>query len=244
MQSVSPRRASTSPLRAPDIRTGRPSHPARWFRSGWQARAVSLPATEFSGDFYMTHEIGDEVWFALGDFSGHGLGAAIFAAMVQEELDRAIDHDRNSCLLEIIASLDSTMRDVFPSNRFASLVVGRAEPDGGVTLVNAGHPPPLVARATGEVDAIGATGPVVGIVPSPRWGSARSRLEPGDCLLLYTDGLLELHGGTGEEFGLQRIEAAARRSRPETAIASLVGDARRFAGGRRTDDLTIFVLSR
>lgn len=244
MHGAALRQVATSALQLPDMPSRGTPRAGRRFRSGWQARGVSHPATAFSGDFYTALEVDDDLWFALGDFSGHGLGAAIFTAMVQEELERVIDHDRNDCVLEIVASIDRTMREEFPSNRFASLVVGRAGRDGRVVLVNAGHPPPLVVRADGRAEGVPATGPVVGIVPAPRWGSVCIDLGPGDGLLLYTDGLPEARDATDEEFGFERIAETAIRSTLTTAIDTLVGEVGRFTGGRREDDLTIFVLSR
>jgi len=231
-------------IAAYDDEVSRGQHATRAFRSGWRARAVSVPATEFTGDFYLACELDDTVWFAVGDFSGHGLGAAIFTMMVREELERSIDHCRNRCLVEIVARLDALLRDELPSNRFASLVVGRADPDGRVTLVNAGHCLPLVLRRDGTVDAIEAGGPVVGIVPSPSWSSAAFRIVAGERLLVYTDGLIEARDDQDDEFGLSRIAGIASTADAESTVEALVREVGRFSGGRQEDDLTLFVLSR
>lgn len=214
------------------------------FPSGWRVRAVSLPATEFSGDFYIATEVDGALWFAVGDFAGHGLGAAIFGMMVREELDRAIDHCRYTCLVEMVRRIDAMMREELPSNRFASLVVGRADADGRVTMVNAGHCLPLVLRADGAFESVATGGPVVGIVPSPDWSSTVTEIRRGDRLLVYTDGLLEARDENEDEFGSDRIAAVARSADAESTIDSLVGEVDRFTRGRRHDDLTLFVLDR
>jgi sigma-B regulation protein RsbU (phosphoserine phosphatase) len=244
MLPVEELRIVPAPGIVPDKPAGLGTHAVRRFRSGLQARATSLPATEFTGDFYTTCEIGDDVWFAVGDFSGHGLGAAIFAMMVREELDRSIDHCRHTCLVEIVGRLDGLLRDEFPSNRFASLVVGRAAQDGRVTLVNAGHCHPLVLRAGGALESIAPGGPVVGIVPAPAWSSTSTRLDPGDRLLVYTDGLLEARDADDDEFGTDRIAALASGADPGSTIDTLLDEVTRFTRGKRDDDLTVFMLSR
>ena len=219
-------------------------HASRAFRSGWQARAASVPATGFTGDFYLTCELDDTVWFAVGDFSGHGLGAAIFSMMVREELERSIDHCRNRCLIEIVARLDAILRDELPSNRFASLVVGRAEPDGRVSPVNAGHCHPLVLRRGGAVETIGTGGRVVGIVPAPSWTSASFEMASGDRLLIYTDGLMEAVDDDETEFGTQRIADVASGSGADATVEALLREVEQFRRGRRDDDLSVFTLSR
>jgi len=178
----------------------------------------------------------------VGDFSGHGLRASIFTMMVQEELDRVIEACNCANVAEIVAALDLSIRDVIPGNRFASIVVGRAEPDGTIHLVNAGHCPPFILRADGTIEMIGANGPVVGIVPGAGWCSSSITLDHGDRLLLYTDGLLEARNDEDEDFGLERIAETA--SQGPGVIDRLIDAANRFSNGRREDDLTVFVLAR
>ena len=111
-------------------------HPTRenrvFHRSSYAVRAVSRPATEFTGDFYLTAWQGEDLWFALGDFAGHGLQSAIQMAMVQEELERILSSCDGMRPSEVIAALNVSMRGVMPSNRFATLVVGYARPDGAI----------------------------------------------------------------------------------------------------------------
>jgi sigma-B regulation protein RsbU (phosphoserine phosphatase) len=214
------------------------------FRSGWQVRAVSIPATEFTGDFYLVSEVDGAVWFAVGDLSGHGLDAAVFTMMVREELDHSIERSRYKCLVELVVRLDAALREALPSNRFVSLVVGRADPDGRVTMVNAGHCHPLVVRRDGAVESVRSGGPVVGIVPGATWSSSSVSLMSGDRLLVHTDGLPEARNEADDEFGQDRIVEFATKSSTESTIETLVGEVSCFAGGRRDDDVTLFLLCR
>jgi serine phosphatase RsbU (regulator of sigma subunit) len=207
-------------------------------------RAVSRPATEYTGDFYLTFEIGDALWFAVGDFAGHGIDAVVFMAMVQEEIEARIRACSSSDPAEVVASLDAALRAVFPQNRFATLVIGRASADGSITLVNAGHCPPVLVRKNGEVEIICSHGPVVGLLPAMNWLQQSVRLERGERLFIYSDGLVEAEDSTGEEFGGTRLVARLGAFSPEEPLEEVVDSVERFAGGRRHDDMTIFLLQR
>jgi sigma-B regulation protein RsbU (phosphoserine phosphatase) len=210
---------------------------------GVDVTALSIPADTYTGDFYFTFEVGESLWFAVGDFAGHGIAAVIFMAMVQEELERILASCSSCEPAEVVAQLDRDLRAEFPSNRFASLVVGRLSPDGSLQLVNAGHCYPLLLRADGTLQRLCSNGPVVGLLPFASWRGRRVQLAAGDRLVIYTDGLLEARNEQGEEFGIERIEeVAAAHCRSETADA-LVRAARSFAP-RFEDDLTVFVMQK
>ena len=209
----------------------------------FDARAVSRPATAFTGDFYFTARTPAGFWFAVGDFAGHGLRAAVFSAMIQEKLESLV-RSRPCSPEDVVAALDRMLRREIPGNRFASLVVGRAMSSGAVELVNAGHCPPIVARTNGEMELIGSHGPIVGLAPGPRWRPETGDLAPGDRVGLYTDGLIEAEDETGEPFGLDRLVALLRISPPETPLETFLSAASRFSGDRQSDDVTLFVLTR
>jgi sigma-B regulation protein RsbU (phosphoserine phosphatase) len=158
-----------------------------------QVHAISLPAKTFTGDFWFTHRAVNRLWFALGDVAGKGLPAAIVMAMIQEELEQRI----TSCATAgcdpatTMHRLDEFLKPLLPSNRFATAVIGWLDDDGSLTIVNAGHCPPMIVRADGRIEEINSTGPVVGIVPNSRWHSTTITLAPDDLLVLYSDGVIE-----------------------------------------------------
>jgi sigma-B regulation protein RsbU (phosphoserine phosphatase) len=215
----------------------------RPFSAAWGIRAISRPATAFTGDFYMASEIDGALWFALGDFAGHGLRAALFMSLVQEALEETIHACSSAEPAEVVATLDATLREELPSNRFATMVVGRAFDDGSVSVVNAGHCPPLVLRGA-SVEPVASHGPIVGIVPRAAWKQQQLVLARGEKLFLFTDGILEARDGEDREFGLERVIAAASSIRGSVPIESVIDAAESFSGSKLVDDATVMLITR
>jgi serine phosphatase RsbU (regulator of sigma subunit) len=211
-----------------------------------QVHAISLPAKTFTGDFWFTHRTDDRLWFALGDVAGKGLPAAIVMAMIQEELEQRI----TSCATAgcdpatTMHRLDAFLKPLLPSNRFATAVIGWLDDDGSLTIVNAGHCPPMIVRADGSIEEIDSTGPVVGIVPNSRWRSTTVSLDPDDLLVLYSDGVIESPSPAGCDFGTEGIlQSLPQSSCLQTVAAAIVDAATRHAGAvAQYDDLTVMVI--
>jgi phosphoserine phosphatase RsbU/P len=211
-----------------------------------EVHAISIPARTFTGDFWFTRRTADRLWFALGDVAGKGLPAALVMAMIQEELEQRI----HSCARAgcdpstTMQRLHGFLRPLLPSNRFATAAIGWLHDDGTLRIVNGGHCPPLVLRADGRVESIDSTGPVVGVLETPRWSSATFTLGDGDKLLLYSDGVVEASSPDGEEFGQAGIERVVEQA-PASArgvATALVDAVREHANGARDDDLTVLVI--
>ncbi len=211
-----------------------------------QLHAISIPARTFTGDFWFTHRTPDRLWFALGDVAGKGLPAAVVMAMIQEELEhRIVSCARAGCdPATTMMRLDAFLKPLLPSNRFATAVIGWLCNDGSLTLVNAGHCPPMIVRADGIIEEIDSTGPVVGIVPNGRWASETITLDPGDLLVLYSDGVIESPSSSGDDFGTAGIiRALPADTCPLTVATAIVEAATCHAGiGVRYDDLTVLVI--
>lgn len=208
--------------------------------------AISIPARTFTGDFWFTHRTSDRLWFALGDVAGKGLPAAVVMAMIQEELEHRITScARAGCdPAATMMRLHSFLKPLLPSNRFATAVIGWLRDDGSLTIVNAGHCPPMIVRADGGIEEIDSTGPVVGIVPISRWSSTTMDLSPGDLLLLYSDGVIESPSIDGIDFGIDGILNALPASASPIAVATaIVNAATQHARGiAQYDDLTVMVI--
>jgi sigma-B regulation protein RsbU (phosphoserine phosphatase) len=213
----------------------------------FDVHAISIPARMFTGDFWFTHRTAGRLWFALGDVAGKGLPAALVMAMIQEELERRIAScARAGCdPATTMQRLHEFLKPLLPSNRFATAVIGWLCNDGTMTIVNAGHCPPMLVRANGSIEEIDSTGPVVGIMSSSRWMSATFTLNAGDQLILYSDGVIEAASPDGAEFGVEGILRALPTSSCARDVASAIHDAAsRHAGGVRYDDLTLLVIGR
>lgn len=202
--------------------------------NSFDVQAVSRAARTFTGDFYFTHRHDDRLWLALGDVAGKGLPAAIVMAMIQEELERRIA----SCASMECDPAQTTLRlheflaPLIPRNRFATAVIGWLRDDGKLTLVNAGHPPPLIVRRSGFIEELESTGPLLGVLPNAAWRTTTTWLAEGDALVLYSDGVSEAIVDDGElgVAGLKRLLAKTTSARELVdALAT-------------TDDVTMLVL--
>lgn len=199
-------------------------------------KTVSRAARTFTGDFYFTHRQGDRLWIALGDVAGKGLPAAIVMAMIQEELEQRIA----SCASTECDPARTTQRlheflaPLLPRNRFATAVIGWLRDDGTLTLVNAGHPPPLIVRRDGEIEEVGSTGPIIGVLPKSAWSTTTRCLEKGDALVLYSDGVSEAIVD-GAELGVEGLKAIVAKTTSPQAIVDAM---------QTSDDVTMVVVKR
>ncbi|GAA4579689.1 PP2C family protein-serine/threonine phosphatase [Micromonospora coerulea] len=168
------------------------------------------------GDFYGAHRLADggSVFF-LGDVSGKGVEAAVFTGQLRQCLQAL--HRVESQPGRLLRLLNDALLETTQAHgqgRFATIVLGVARPqrDGGLTLTMAGggHLPPLVLRASGDIEVVPLSGMLIGVVPDPRIGEVTVRLEPGETCLLYSDGVTEARGGRrgDEQFGAERLFTA------------------------------------
>ncbi|PTA47285.1 PP2C family protein-serine/threonine phosphatase [Micromonospora sp. RP3T] len=203
--------------------------------SGVQWGTAYRPAQaglRIGGDFYGSHRLpdGGSVFF-LGDVSGKGVEAAVFTGQLRQclhALHRVETQPGRLLKLLNDALLETTQ--AHGQGRFATMVLGVARPhrDGGLTLTLAGggHLPPLVLRASGEVEVVPLSGMLIGVVPDPRIGEATVHLAPDETCLLYSDGVTEARGGWrgDEQFGADRLLTAVTgcHRMPAPALAERV----------------------
>nr|HPK66138.1 PP2C family protein-serine/threonine phosphatase [Thermoanaerobaculia bacterium] len=135
------------------------------------------------------------------------------------------------------------------TNRFITLFLADLAPaTGELGVLNAGHNPGLVLRATGELEQLVASGLPIGLMPGVHYRREPVRLEPGDLLCLYSDGITEAASPEEEEFGLDRLTAQLARTRQEPLDEVIAALGRELAGFTRDapqgDDQTIVLLRR
>lgn len=215
----------------------------------YETHAVSLPARSFTGDFYSVLSARDAgLVFALGDVAGKGLDAAVMMAMLQEQLEQMVSERRDPRVADLIAAIHEVASEEMPSNKFATLVVGRFCSEGFARMVNAGHTPPVILRADGTTETIDSTGPVVGLIRGSAWRVHDAMLAPGDALVLYSDGVTEAESPEGQELGVEgvRIALAGREGDDASTLVRrvLTATERHRAGAPPADDTTVMVVRR
>jgi serine phosphatase RsbU (regulator of sigma subunit) len=204
---------------------------------------------EVGGDFYDVFPAEAGEWaLTIGDICGKGPEASAVTALARYTIRAAaIYSNRPSGVLRL---LSDAMLEQRPDGRFASVAYVRVfgiSPEGAeLEVALGGHPPPLILRADGTVDSIGAPGTLLGIVPEPRLADARARLEPGDVLVLYTDGVTDVRRGKEEVFGLSDLRALLQESiglGPSALAARIEEEVLRAAGARPRDDVAVLTLA-
>ncbi len=208
---------------------------------------ISNPAELVGGDFYDFIPIAEGFGAAIADASGHGLLAALLVRDIYVGLRMGIGND-----IKIARTIERLNR-IFSKSRlttkFVSLFYGEFDENGDVVYVNAGHPAPLhLCAAQGTCAELPPTGMVLGPMPDARYGRRSTHVEPGDVVVLYTDGVTEAHDAKGREFGvarLKRLVSEARRH-PAKEIAHRIANAvKSWRGGAAPeDDVTVVVIKR
>ncbi len=214
----------------------------------WSVWSCSEPANDIGGDLvdYIALPPG-RVGVVLGDVAGKGLGAALLSAKLQASL-RVVGPESPS-LDELGARMNAILGQDGLDNRFATLFYAEISDDSGhVRYLNAGHNPPFILRNNGSVDELPASSFPLGMLPSARYREGLLELDPGEMMLIYSDGLPEAVDAEGTEFGNRRIRALLtdlKQEEIETAGRMILEDVRAFLGTERPqDDLSIILLRR
>jgi len=221
--------------------------PKRALRKGeLEIAGYTTPAELVGGDYFDFIPVSDRIiGLAIADASGHGLPAALQVRDVYTGLRMAVERDFK--IVRTVERLNRIIHESRLTTRFVSLFYGEIEDNDSVMYVNAGHPHPLHFHGASVTPLI-QTGLVLGPTANATYTRGYRKLEPGDALLLYTDGMVEAHGEDDEEFGVGRLIKAflGMRDRPCDEIArELIRVVREWAGGGAPeDDMTVVVLKR
>ncbi len=216
-----------------------PAHNLRF--DGWHFDYRFEPAGLVSGDYIDIIQTGEtDLYFALGDVSGKGVAASMLMAKLHAVFRSLIPLGLGVDQLTERAS--RLFGESMLPGQYATLICGRATKDGEVSICNAGHPPALLSRG-GHIEPISATGLPFGMFPSQKFSLQRVKLESGDTLLLYTDGVPDALNSRDEEYGMSRLIEIARTSRslpPDKLVASCLADVATFRQGTvRFDDISL-----
>ena len=207
-------------------------------------------AQAIGGDYYDVFPLPDgRMGLAVGDVSGKGISAALLMAGLRASL-RALMLDQPKDLGEMIGKINRLVYEASDTSKYATFFFAALDPkEMELTCVNAGHNPPMILRRASNgwrELKIEADGPVLGLLPLAAYTEQRVPLEPGDLLLMYTDGFSEAMTVDDREWGEEGIVAAVTLQ-PDLCAAQALeatfhGADRFTAGAPQHDDMTMLVI--
>lgn len=214
--------------------------------AGW-----SQAANKTGGDYYDWQRLPDgRILVSLADVSGHGIGPALVAAVCRAYARASVAANEND-LDRIVNRLNDLLVEDMPDGRFVTFAGVLLDPvRHRAQMLSAGHGPLFRCLfAAGELMESGADGLPLGLMPESDYGPGDEfALDPGDSVLLVTDGLFEWTSATGEAYGLERLRTSIRSlaaSPADDMIHGLYREARQFVGDvDQADDVTIVVVRR
>ena len=216
---------------------------------GYDVYGGNIPSQGVSGDYFEVTERKDgrEDVFFIADVCGKGISAALLTAYIEALTTSPIEDGLSPD--EVFTRVSRRLYRRTPHERFATAFLAILDPSTHrVRYANAGHNPSMVLRREGAVEWLGSTGIPLGLLPGAEYEVGEFELEPGDLLVLYTDGIVEAIDPDEEEYDISRLEAAVRRysklSLAKLAMA-LEDDLERFVRGvLPADDRTLVILRR
>jgi serine phosphatase RsbU (regulator of sigma subunit) len=184
---------------------------------------------------------------ALGDVSGKGTAAALLMSSVHASIHAQTSAKRT--LEETVHSTNEYLVENTPANRFVTMFIGELDPRAGtLKYINAGHNPPIVARANGSVEQLDSGGLPLGLMPFSEYQAETVMLSPGDAIIIYSDGVSEANNLNEDEFGMERLKSViqANISRPASGIRDKIESALSdFTGtAPANDDITLVIVKR
>jgi phosphoserine phosphatase RsbU/P len=215
---------------------------------GLEVAGHNAPCRTVGGDYYDFFPYGSSrIAMVLGDVSGKGMPASLLMMGLQARVQVLIEEPKS--LAEVMTRLNRITSANCPANRFISLFFCILDGDtGDLTFCNAGHNPPLIVRANGTYEQLKGGGPVLGILASIDYLEYHAKIDEGDLLVIYSDGVTEANNPAGDEFEIPGLAETVIRNR--TASASEIIDrinkdlVTYTAGAPPADDITLIVARR
>jgi serine phosphatase RsbU (regulator of sigma subunit)/pSer/pThr/pTyr-binding forkhead associated (FHA) protein len=223
-----------------------PSAPPKM--DGYEFQGISFSCYEIGGDYYdFITRHNDRMLIALGDVSGKGTAAALLMSSLHAAIHAQVS--ARSPLDETVKSVNQYLAENTPANRFVTLFIAELDPKTGVLhYINAGHNPPLVGRANGDIEQLSSGGFPLGILPMAEYEVGEIQLHSGEALIIYSDGVTEANNLREEEFGIERLSdvvrknlkasAAGIRDKVESALSAFTQTA------PANDDITLVIVKK
>ncbi len=215
---------------------------------GFEVHGNNLPSRQVSGDLFGWWQRGDGRWlFCLADVSGKGLGPGLLMASLQATLEAWTERDLSTG--ELAFQLSRVLARHTDGRRFVTAFLALLDPrTGELTYTNAGHNPALFVRPDGAFQILEAQGLPLAMLPGQPYEEATLHLQPGELLVLYTDGITEAADPAAAEFGLEALTSLLVPHRRESLAALdalLLDELDRFTqGAPYLDDRTLLMLRR
>ena len=212
----------------------------------FDAAAEMFPCRAIGGDFFEYIDLpGDRFGFALGDVSGKGPPAALLGALTQGSL--AAQTTIASGPADALTRLNTALVKRAIEGRFVTLFYAQLDPDGTLTFCNGGHNPPFLVDGRGELSRLETGGMPMGLFDGLPFNEESVTMEPGDFLVLFSDGVSEALDSAGAEFEdariVESIAGAPGRDAP-AQLEHLLSNVKKFtAGAPQNDDVTVVVIA-
>ncbi|MCP4292752.1 MAG: SpoIIE family protein phosphatase [bacterium] len=221
---------------------------------GFEVAGASIPSREVGGDYFdFLIQDTDRIGVAIGDVSGKGMPAALLMSNLQASLHGQVIHP--SSVAEVVGLVNDLIVASTDAHMFATFFYGLLDTQAGTfTSTNAGHNPPLLLRADGTLEELKTGGLLLGMLSQQEYKQETVQMNPGDVIVLYTDGITEAVGPAADEddidamFGEEALEEVVRRSSqmPATGIKEsiLTAVSQHTEGVAQSDDITLVVIRR
>jgi serine phosphatase RsbU (regulator of sigma subunit) len=206
---------------------------------------ICIQARKVGGDYYDFLNLGGgRLGLVIGDIAGKGIAAALLMANLQANL-------RSQCAIaldqpqRLLRSVNHLFRENTPDGSFATLFFAEYDDvERRLRYANCGHLCALLLRSNNTMERLGSTATVLGVFPDWDCAIEECRVNTGDTLALYTDGITEAFDHAGDEFGEERLSEALRKHRglcSQGLLSAIVEEVRRFSPHEQNDDITLIV---
>jgi len=232
-------RALQSSLLPPSL----PAIPGAQVTARYQAAGEG---NEVGGDFYHVFQVDEHAWwFIIGDVSGKGPEAAAVAGLARHTLRAFALQERSP--RHLLSALHETLLIDENNAEYCTVCCAllQPRPDGAtLSIACGGHPPPIIRRADGTVDIATCRGPVLGMPVELTFEEQSVTLASGDVVVLYTDGVTEVHHRNQPLFGEERLISVIRRAEPDVdhIADDILAAVRDYGPSEPRDDLAVVVL--
>jgi sigma-B regulation protein RsbU (phosphoserine phosphatase) len=212
-----------------------------WFR----VAGSSLPSHQVGGDYFDVRLVSPHTWFVVvADVSGKGVSSALLASLLQGAFLLASDDP--ATIKATMVRVNNYLIERTKGEKYATVFYGTLDEKGHLQWANAGHCAPLLLHTDGRMRTLKTTGLPLGMLEPAEWFVENVDLEPGDKLVIYSDGLTEAESPENQFFGVDRLRQLLRthsRDSCETLHAAILESVERYTEGcNLSDDITLVVV--